>query len=129
MDWILTYFFDASTPPLQGTSLVVFFGITGLFFAASFAARAQVRKLGSGPLAALWRRVSVMGLTMGLMGLALLFFRQYNIFILSARILLYGWLAGGVWWSYELYKRYKNHVPAVQKRLDKEAARTKYLPK
>ena len=67
-------------------------------------------------------------LTMGLIGLALLLFRQQGIVFLAVPFLLLLWLMGFIVWFGFVLKYYFTDRPKKTKKIEREKENKKYLP-
>ena len=77
----------------------------------------------------LLQKYFVVFLTLGLIGLALTWFRYERVYVLSARFWLLVWLIGLVVWLAFVLKYQLKTVPRARTKLQKSKEFNKYLPK
>ena len=75
------------------------------------------------------RRLSVLGLTLGLIGLIWFFLRQERIPFLAWRFWLLLWVLGFVWWAAAVLRYAIKRVPNIRLEQAERLKREKYLPK
>ncbi len=75
------------------------------------------------------RKVSLLTLTFGLLGLIWFFLRQERIPFLAWRFWLLLWVLGFVWWAASTLRYILKRVPQIRSEHAERAKRDKYLPK
>lgn len=110
-----------------GRSLAAIF--VGMLIASVLVRRFKMAKAVDKIQAALYRKISSMLATMGIVGLVLFFFSYQEIRLLGARPLYLAWLAGLVVWIVCLVKFAKKEAPVVRQSILDRRAIQKYLPK
>lgn len=114
---------------LQGNSkllVYIFFWtlvVVGLVIILHF--RGQVQ----GALRFLLTRYTNLGITMGALGLILVFFRQNHVFFLGWRCWFLIWLVVFSIWLYRLLKYTFKRLPAIRAEHKQRELRERYLPK
>ena len=73
-------------------------------------------------------RIGNFGLTMGLLGLIWLFFRQEQVAFFAWRFWLLFWLVGAAFWTYRLIWFYIVRIPKIKSELSARHQQSKYLP-
>ena len=74
------------------------------------------------------RRVVNAGITMGLLGLLWLFFRQERVTFLAWRFWLLLWLLGAIFWLVKIIIYLIKRVPVIRQEEAKRSVLNKYLP-
>jgi len=77
----------------------------------------------------IFRRASNLGLTIGLVGIIWLFFRQQRVPFLAWRFWLLFLIVGGIWWIIKLSLYYFKRLPAIKAEKQQRELKNKYLPK
>ena len=110
-----------------GSSLAVIFA--GMLVASIVVRRMKVPQAVDRHQANVYRRVSGMLSTMGLLGLLLFFFSFQEIRLFGARFLYLVWVAGAAWWIVSIARYARREVPEARAREIERRERDKYLPK
>ncbi len=76
----------------------------------------------------IFRRAGNAGITMGLLGLLWLFFRQERVAFFAWRFWLLLWLVGAIIWVVKIVMYLVKRVPAIKEEQAKRSAMDKYLP-
>lgn len=106
------------------TMLVILFALVALGIAAAVGKKFfEERALGS-----LSQKVSNFGVSMGLSGLALFFFRQQSVPVLGWRIWFLVWLLSLVIWAARILRYYFNRVPQIRAEKVARQEKEKYFP-
>lgn len=77
----------------------------------------------------IYRRVANWSLTMGVLALLWMFFRQERVVVLNARIWILCWVIGFGYWGARLLRYYVKRVPEIRSLQAARELRNKYLPK
>ncbi|MFA7653678.1 MAG: hypothetical protein WCX97_01380 [Candidatus Magasanikbacteria bacterium] len=77
----------------------------------------------------IFRRGSNLGLTIGLLGIVWLFFRQERVPFLAWRFWLLFLIIGGIFWKVKLLFYYFKRLPAIRAEKQQRELKNKYLPK
>lgn len=109
---------------VEKTYLIILFGITLIGGVFLFLKQKQVEKA----IANLYGRYGNWGVTMGLTGLVLFFFRQQHVFFLGWRIWFLIWLAVLVVWLLPIVRYHVRRVPEIRQLNKARLAKEKYLP-
>ncbi len=125
---MLEYLFDATTPPLSSTALMVTYAVIGVCVAAAGAAGGIRAKRKRGPFGAFLKRVMRAGIVLAGIGILVVGFRQQGVYVLSARIVYFSWLAGIAAWAYALVRYAQKRLPRQLERARQEEERRRYLP-
>jgi hypothetical protein len=100
--------------------LLVIFGIMAWFFINKNKENKLVQKF--------WKKVQGASLTIGFVGLLLIFFRQQRVVFLSMPFLLLLNVVGGAVWAYFIFRYITKVVPEKKKMIEEKKAKDKYLP-
>lgn len=77
----------------------------------------------------IFSRMGSLGITMGLLSLVWMFFRQERAAFLAWRFWMFLWVVGLAIWVYHLAKYALKRIPEIQAEEEKRATMEKYLPK
>jgi len=75
------------------------------------------------------KRFSNFGMTLGLLGIVWLFFRQEKVTFLAWRFWLVLWLVVAVWWLAKILEYIVRRVPQIKEEKQEKQKRNKYLIK
>jgi hypothetical protein len=124
----INYLFDLSPEPL----LPVFFKILVSFFGTlvvlGFVASKLIKQNTYAPVKKFFTKLYSFFLTLGILGLLYIFFRQQNVYFLSAPVWLLVWSIGALVWLGFVLKYYFSDRPEKMKLIDAESDKKKYLP-
>lgn len=124
------YLFDTTTPAFQPHTARAAALVVASFFVLGLVSLLLVNKNKSdAPLSRFWKREANLWWTMGVIGALLLFLRQFQIYILGARIWMMLWLIGVIWWFVKLAQDFIKKIPQARERAEEEKIRRKYLPR
>jgi len=126
----LSYWFSPVPGPFLDSSLKVvyaFFGLLVIFglIAWLFAGKNKDNRL----IYKFWQKVQMACLTIGIVGLLLIFFRQQRITVLGMPFLLALNILGGLVWMYFIVRYIIKKVPEKKKEIEMQKEKEKYLPK
>lgn len=76
----------------------------------------------------IFRRGGNAGITMGLLGILWLFFRQERVAFLAWRFWLLFWFVGAIYWAVRLVMYSIKRVPVIRAEAEKRSVMKKYLP-
>jgi hypothetical protein len=102
-------------------ALALLFGVVMKFFQKRFESKEKLR-------ARIFRKLSNLGITMGIFGFFLLFFWYEEIYIFSARFWLILWGGVSLFWLAKVVHLAKVKIPKEQSSLSDRAEFEKYLP-
>lgn len=77
----------------------------------------------------LLNRYAACGITMGIVGLLLFYFREQHVFFLGWRIWFLLWIIILASWLYRLVSYHLKRIPFIKAAYEERVAREKYLPK
>ena len=81
------------------------------------------------PVRNLFRKLSIWGWTMGLLGFMFLFFSIERVAFVSARLFYIVWITIAIWWVYYIIRYGINDVPRLVSERKEYIENQKYLPK
>lgn len=135
MDWSkltsLSFWFDlapGSYSQFVMSTLLVLFALTfvvGIAGKVSSEKRRAVDKLA----ARVYRKIGNLGIAMGIVGFALLFFYYEGIYIFSARFWFVVWLLATLYWIRRIVYLARVKIPREKKTMEEQSDYEKYLPK
>ena len=123
----MSYWFSQ---PFTAYGLVKWFWVLSFLFLILFGIVARIVRNSQNDktLRELWRRVSNLGFTTGLLGLLWLFFRQERIPFFAWRFWLLIWLVLFVWWLCNLLIYSVKRLPVIREEKKYREEISKYLP-
>jgi len=124
----IDYLFNLS----PGAFLPVFFKILVSFFGTlivlAFVAKKLIKQNTYVPVKKFFTKLYHFFLTLGVLGLLYIFFRQQNVYFLSAPAWLLVWGIGALTWLGFVLKYYFTDRPEKMKVIEAESTKKKYLP-
>lgn len=122
----LDYWF--SQPAIaNGTALWVLVGGFLLLIAVGLVLRISVYYKKDKICKTILRRIGAFGMTMGLLGMMWMFFRQERIPFLAWRFWLLTWILMAVWWLIRILEYILKRVPVIKKEKKAGVDKEKYL--
>ena len=126
----LSYWFNPMPGPFLDEYLKVVYIFFGLLVIGGLIAWLFMgRNKGNRLIAKFWRRVRAACLTIGIVGLLLIFFREQRVSYVSLPFLLVLDIGGGLVWAWVILKYVVKEVPVKKEEIEKEKQKEKYLPK
>jgi len=124
-----SYIFNLNPGPFIGNLgkyLIIFFAV--VIIAGVIAYVFSTHKANSPLIRKMFTKVSNFLLTIGIIAILLIFFRQQRVQFLSMPFLLYLWLIGSMAWSVFVIRFFTHEVPQRKKQMAEKKEREKYLP-
>lgn len=124
------YWFDLTPAPMSGLTekiLLVFFSV--IFLCGLFLRLAEKRKRLDRFAARAVRSTSRLGVTMGCLGLLLLFFSYEQVRLFGSRFWFFLWVLGALFWLVWIGRDYYKVAPREKVAEDIRKQRERYLPR
>ncbi|MFH1789684.1 MAG: hypothetical protein ABH832_01300 [bacterium] len=112
----------------RGIVLVVYISVFLLLIILGIGARVFVAYKNDRVVKQILRRFSAFGMTMGMIGMMWMFFRQQKIVFLAWRFWVLLWILLAIFWMIRILKYVIKRVPEIRKEQIHEEKRRKYLP-
>jgi amino acid transporter len=126
----LPFWFTLNPGPLNPNHLLYFLWILVGFLVVAIIFRALMfYRRKDLPLVNVWRKLSRLFLTMGLVGFVILFFFYEGVMILGARFWFLFWLIGIITWLVYILVYSIRKLPKIKKEITEKKKFEKYLPK
>lgn len=126
----LDYIFSLTLPPFAQNIAIFFYFLFGLCLVLALASRFithQQEKIKDIPLKKFWQKLTTFFVTLGILGLILLFFRQQQVYFLSMPLFLYGWFLGALIWLIFIIRWVMTKMKKMQEEREERKEREKYL--
>lgn len=104
------------------------FGLCLVLAIVAYLIKREQEKKKNLPLAKLWQKLNLLFLTLGIVGLLLLFFRQQHVYFLSMPFLWYLLLLGIIVWVVFIIRWVKTRMKKIQQEIKEKQEKQKYLP-
>lgn len=124
------YVFNPNLAPMSPNFAKALYFFFGLFLILSLVAWLMVKseeKKKNLPLKKLWQKLTTFFLTLGIIGLLLLFFRQMQAYFLSLPLFLYFWFLGALIWLISIIRWTVKKMKKMQEEIEEKKEREKYL--
>lgn len=114
--------------PAYGATLWILVGGFLFFIIVGLVLRIVVQTNRDKAIKTALKRLSNFGMTMGLLGLMWMFFRQQNVFFLSWRFWLLILIGISAWWLVRILEYVVRRLPVIKQEQAEREMKTKYLP-
>jgi len=125
----LQYWFNLLPGPWLDEYLKIIYAAFGLLIILGLIAWLFVGKNKNNKLIkVVWQKIQRVSLSVGIIGLALIFFRQQRIYFLGMPFLMLLLLLGAIIWAYFIYRYIVKVLPIKKEEIKAKKEKEKYLP-
>lgn len=126
----LSYWFDRRPPAIEQNFQTFFFYFFGAMLVLALVINVLVRKKKKEDpwVAQGFQKISSWCLSMGISGLALIFFSFERLPVLSMRFLFILWIIGAIVWAVFIIKFFVKKIPAEKRKIKEHQTLKKYIP-
>lgn len=122
------HLFSAVPPAMSPRAVLILLVVFGGFIAVAIASQVMAKKMKDGIKIKAYRQVSNLGYTIGIIGLAYVFFAWQSVAFLSSRIILIVLAVIAITWAAFILRFLKKKAPQMRKEIEQKRAFERYMP-